>query len=89
MFATQFSQPALVLMELSAFADMRDKGSLINQCSPSLLPLCSTHTLFFKGLITDDCVFAGHSLGEYASLASAASVMTIEALVEVVFLRGK
>jgi len=65
LFATQFSQPALVLMELSAFADMRDKG-----------------------LITDDCIFAGHSLGEYASLASAASVMTIEALVEVVFLRG-
>lgn len=65
LFATQFSQPALVLFELAAFEDMRERG-----------------------LVPDDCFFAGHSLGEYAALASVASVLSIEALTEIVFLRG-
>jgi fatty acid synthase subunit beta len=41
LFATQFSQPSLVLVELAAFHDMRAHG-----------------------LIPDDCLFCGHSLGE-------------------------
>lgn len=65
LFATQFSQPALVLVELSAFRDMQERG-----------------------LIPDKCVFAGHSLGEYAALASVASVLSVASLVDVVFLRG-
>jgi fatty acid synthase subunit beta len=65
LFATQFSQPALVLVELAAFSDLRDKG-----------------------MIPSDCIFAGHSLGEYAALASVASVLSTESLVDIVFLRG-
>lgn len=65
LFATQFSQPALVLVELAAFMDMKEKG-----------------------LIPVDCIFAGHSLGEYAALASVASVIKTESLVDIVFLRG-
>lgn len=66
LFATQFSQPALVLVELAAFSDLRDKGLIAS----------------------DTCIFAGHSLGEYAALASVASVLSTESLVDIVFLRG-
>ncbi|GMM38923.1 tetrafunctional fatty acid synthase subunit [Saccharomycopsis crataegensis] len=63
--ATQFTQPALTLMEKAAFEDLKSKG-----------------------LVTDNCVFAGHSLGEYSALTSLGDVMPIESLVEVVFYRG-
>ncbi|KAL1917786.1 uncharacterized protein VTP21DRAFT_3620 [Calcarisporiella thermophila] len=63
--ATQFTQPALTLMEKAAFEDMRSKG-----------------------LITQNCAFAGHSLGEYSALASIGDVLPIESLVDVVFYRG-
>lgn len=63
--ATQFTQPALTLMEKASFEDLKSKG-----------------------LIPADAAFAGHSLGEYAALASLADVMSIESLVEVVFYRG-
>jgi fatty acid synthase subunit alpha len=41
-----------------------------------------------KGFVQTDCAFAGHSLGEYAALASIADVLAISALVDVVFYRG-
>ncbi|TIB03399.1 hypothetical protein E3P94_00662 [Wallemia ichthyophaga] len=41
-----------------------------------------------KGLIQANCAFAGHSLGEYASLASIADVLPISSLTDVVFYRG-
>ncbi|GAA5980800.1 hypothetical protein JCM11641_002656 [Rhodosporidiobolus odoratus] len=41
-----------------------------------------------KGLVQSDCVFAGHSLGEYSALASIADILPISALVDVVFYRG-
>jgi len=63
--ATQFTQPALTLMEKASFEDMRSKG-----------------------LVQADCLFAGHSLGEYSALAALAEVMPIESLVSVVFYRG-
>lgn len=65
LFATQFAQIALVLVELSAFQDMKQRG-----------------------LIKHDAAFAGHSLGEYASLAAVASVLHVKDLVDVVFYRG-
>ncbi|KAI9088332.1 hypothetical protein DFS34DRAFT_701418 [Phlyctochytrium arcticum] len=63
--ATQFTQPALTLMEIGSFQDMRANG-----------------------LVQQDCPFAGHSLGEYAGLASVGEVLSVEALVDVVFYRG-
>ncbi|EEB08935.2 fatty acid synthase beta subunit Fas1 [Schizosaccharomyces japonicus yFS275] len=63
--ATQFTQPALTLMEKAAFEDMRSRG-----------------------LVQQNSVFAGHSLGEYSALSSMGDVMTIEDLVDLVFLRG-
>ncbi|ORZ36810.1 hypothetical protein BCR44DRAFT_1498577 [Catenaria anguillulae PL171] len=56
LYATQFTQPALTLVEKAAFADMEASG-----------------------LIPRDCPFAGHSLGEYAALASVADVLPVEA----------
>jgi fatty acid synthase subunit alpha len=41
-----------------------------------------------KGLVQNECAFAGHSLGEYSALASIADVLAISALVDVVFYRG-
>ncbi|KXN64626.1 hypothetical protein CONCODRAFT_26600, partial [Conidiobolus coronatus NRRL 28638] len=63
--ATQFTQPALTLVEKAAFEDMVSKG-LIQQNAP----------------------FAGHSLGEYATLASIGNVLPIESLIDLVFFRG-
>ncbi|KAJ3188792.1 3-oxoacyl-[acyl-carrier-protein] synthase [Gaertneriomyces sp. JEL0708] len=63
--ATQFTQPALTVMEIASFSDMR-----------------------VNGLIQQDCPFAGHSLGEYAALASVGEVLAVESLVDVVFYRG-
>ncbi|RCH93518.1 beta subunit of fatty acid synthetase, partial [Rhizopus stolonifer] len=65
LFATQFTQPALTLMEKAAFEDMRAKE-----------------------LIQSNCAFAGHSLGEYAALASVGDVLPLTSLVDVVFYRG-
>ncbi|EPQ31808.1 fatty acid synthase [Pseudozyma flocculosa PF-1] len=41
-----------------------------------------------RGLIVDDAPFAGHSLGEYAALASVGGMMRLRDLVDVVFFRG-
>ncbi|KAI9179811.1 fatty acid synthase alpha subunit Lsd1, partial [Blastocladiella emersonii ATCC 22665] len=73
LYATQFTQPALTLVEKAAFADMEAHG-----------------------LVSPDCPFAGHSLGEYAALAlgeyaalaSVADVLPVESLVDIVFYRG-
>ncbi|KAJ1554524.1 3-oxoacyl-[acyl-carrier-protein] synthase, partial [Nowakowskiella sp. JEL0078] len=63
--ATQFTQPALTLMEIASFQDLKSKG-----------------------LVHEDCSFAGHSLGEYAGLSAVGGIMAVEALVDVVFYRG-
>lgn len=65
LFATQFTQPALTLMEKAAFEDIKSKG-----------------------LVGRDICFAGHSLGEYAALASVANVIPVETLCDIVFYRG-
>lgn len=65
LYATQFTQPALTLMEKVAYEDMKHKG-----------------------LAGPGCAFAGHSLGEYAALASVGDVLSIETLCDIVFYRG-
>ncbi|KAL8788551.1 MAG: hypothetical protein Q9213_001624 [Squamulea squamosa] len=41
-----------------------------------------------KGLIQGNCMYAGHSLGEYAALGAFAEVISLEELVSVTFYRG-
>ncbi|KAK6086189.1 fatty acid synthase [Seiridium cupressi] len=65
LFATQFAQPALTIMEMAAFKDMQSSG-----------------------VVDSDCHFAGHSLGEYAALASITDFMPFENLLYLVFCRG-
>lgn len=42
----------------------------------------------FKGLVNNNCSFAGHSLGEYSALASIGDILPIETLCDIVFYRG-
>ncbi|RFU28639.1 hypothetical protein B7463_g7700, partial [Scytalidium lignicola] len=63
--ATQFTQPALTIMEMASLADMRSKG-----------------------LVSPNCMFAGHSLGEYSALAALANIMPLEKWLSIVFYRG-
>lgn len=65
LFATQFAQPALTIMEMAAFKDMQASG-----------------------VVDGNCHFAGHSLGEYAALASITDFMPFENLLYLVFCRG-
>ncbi|KAH8681839.1 fatty acid synthase [Xylariales sp. PMI_506] len=65
LFATQFAQPCLVIMEMAAYRDMQAAG-----------------------VVDTDCHFAGHSLGEYAALASITDFMPFEALMYIIFCRG-
>ncbi|OBR05648.1 Fatty acid synthase [Colletotrichum higginsianum IMI 349063] len=65
LFATQFSQPALTIMEMAAFKDMQASG-----------------------VVGGTIQFAGHSLGEYAALASVTDFMPFESLMYLVFCRG-
>ena len=41
-----------------------------------------------KGLIQEQCSYAGHSLGEYAALSAFSDFMSIENLLSIVFYRG-
>lgn len=66
LFATQFAQPALTIMEMAVVRDMQAHGVLD----------------------TDGCHFAGHSLGEFAALASFTDFMPFENLLYFVFCRG-
>ncbi|KAK8091778.1 beta subunit of fatty acid synthetase [Apiospora hydei] len=66
LFATQFAQPALTIMEMAVVRDMQAHGVLD----------------------ADGCHFAGHSLGEFAALASFTDFMPFENLLYFVFCRG-
>jgi fatty acid synthase subunit beta len=64
--ATQFTQPALTLMEIALFSDM-----------------------VAKGLVQENSMFAGHSLGEYSALAAlGGEMLPIEVPVAITFFRG-
>jgi fatty acid synthase subunit beta len=41
-----------------------------------------------RGLVTEEALFAGHSLGEYAALASMGDIMTVEELAAITWFRG-
>lgn len=62
---TQFTQPALALMEIARFEDMRGRG-----------------------VVKEESLFAGHSLGEYVALVAVGKILTIEQMAALVFYRG-
>ncbi|EAW11677.1 putative fatty acid synthase subunit beta [Aspergillus clavatus NRRL 1] len=62
---TQFTQPALALMEIARFEDMRSNG-----------------------VVREDSLFAGHSLGEYVALTAMGRLFSIEEVASLVFYRG-
>ncbi|KAK4981177.1 hypothetical protein LTR28_002474 [Elasticomyces elasticus] len=63
--STQFSQPALALMEMVEYEQLRSRG-----------------------LVQEQSLFAGHSLGEYAALGACTSFMSTEGLLGLIFYRG-
>jgi fatty acid synthase subunit beta len=65
LFSTQFTQPAICMVEFARIKDMESKG-----------------------LLPTDCMFAGHSLGEFPALTSFANIMTIENMCVNLFYRG-
>ena len=97
--ATQFTQPALTLMQKA-----RRPAGTLNPCCAQVWRRSNTPTLRrrppmepgqaafdsmkHQGLVRENSAFAGHSLGEYAALAAIGQVLPIEALVDVVFYRG-
>ena len=58
------------------------------QCALVLQEKAVFEDLRLNDLIPQNVTFAGHSLGEYACLASTGDILSIEGLVELVFLRG-
>lgn len=54
----------------------------------TLVAQASYAVIHKKGLVQDHCSYAGHSLGEYAALATFANFMSIEKLISIVFYRG-
>ncbi|KAL4945594.1 acyl transferase domain-containing protein [Aspergillus oleicola] len=65
LFSTQFAQPAILLFEAAAFADLRAKG-----------------------YVSQEAVYAGHSLGEFGALSALSRSIPTGALVELAFYRG-
>lgn len=57
---------------------------------PALTVMCKARfaDLSSRGLISTQASFAGHSLGEYAALASMGDIMTVEELVAITWFRG-
>jgi fatty acid synthase subunit beta, fungi type len=57
---------------------------------PALTVMCKAHfaDLSSQGLVQMQSSFAGHSLGEYAALASMGDIMTVEELVAITWFRG-
>ncbi|KAL4790169.1 acyl transferase domain-containing protein [Aspergillus venezuelensis] len=65
LYSTQFAQPAILLFEAAAFAELRAKG-----------------------YVSQEAVYAGHSLGEFGALSALSSSIPTGALVELAFYRG-
>jgi fatty acid synthase subunit beta len=69
------------------------KSGLLNatQFTQPLIVMCEWAQfleLKNKEVIPSNCMFAGHSLGEYAALTAIAEVLPMESLLDIVFMRG-
>ncbi|KAE8554462.1 hypothetical protein EYB25_003001 [Talaromyces marneffei] len=78
--------------ETESYTFRSPKGVLhatqFTQAAITLVELARYKDMQARGLIPDNCNFAGHSLGEYPALASFAEIMSIEQLVAICFYRG-
>jgi fatty acid synthase subunit beta len=54
----------------------------------TLMEMAALEDMRSKGLVQENAVFAGHSLGEYSALGSLANFMPLESLLSLVFYRG-
>eukprot|EP01134_Creolimax_fragrantissima_P001062 CFRG1062T1 len=53
-----------------------------------LFEMAAYSDMKYRGLVQSGATFAGHSLGEYASLAAVGDVLSVESVMDVVFYRG-
>lgn len=58
------------------------------QVSMAVLAAAQMAEMVEAGVAVDDAIIAGHSVGEYNALAAVSGVLSLEAVVEVVFQRG-
>ena len=58
------------------------------QVAMAVLAAAQMAELVEAGVAVDDAIIAGHSVGEYNALAAVSGVLSLEAVVEVVFQRG-
>eukprot|EP00911_Craspedida_sp_UC1_P001420 UC1_evm1s1069 len=63
-------------------------SSQFTQCALVLQEKAALDDMLAQGLLPDVYYFAGHSLGEYAGLTAAGNLLTVDALVDIVFFRG-
>ncbi|GAC1383365.1 MAG: type I polyketide synthase [Marmoricola sp.] len=58
------------------------------QVAMAVLAAAQMAELLEAGVAADDAIIAGHSVGEYNALAAVSDVLSLEAVVEIVFRRG-
>lgn len=58
------------------------------QVAMAVMAVAQTRELEEQGLLVDEALYAGHSLGEYSALAALSGVMPLAGVVEVVYHRG-
>ncbi|KAL3429416.1 acyl transferase domain-containing protein [Aspergillus tetrazonus] len=54
----------------------------------ALMEIAQIHDMRAKGVIKEDSLFAGHSLGEYVALAAIGKIFTVEKVAALVFYHG-
>ncbi|ORX65702.1 hypothetical protein DL89DRAFT_286877 [Linderina pennispora] len=63
-------------------------ATLFTQPIQTVMSLAQAADMRAHGLIQDDAIFAGHSLGEFGSLAAIADIVSVEDAVDIALYRG-
>ncbi|ORX74098.1 hypothetical protein DL89DRAFT_253984 [Linderina pennispora] len=63
-------------------------ATLFTQPIQTVMSLAQAADMRAHGLIQDDAIFAGHSLGEFGSLAAIAEIVSVEDAVDIALYRG-
>ena len=79
-------------LESESYTFQEPRGLLFStqfaQPAITLMNLAEMASLKSRGLVQQDSLFAGHSLGEYSALAACSGFMSLESLLSLVFYRG-